>query len=157
LFPTDRPNHPAHWFLYDANARRDQASAVHVPPSFLQAVADDLNAVNPLLSWYDGFAQFTPDAPFAYIELADPGPGEEIAAVYHVGDAPVPTGRELYIQRAADATPSRISILHPLYEPLQYPLLFPHGRKLNITIRDCCAKADWKPSGHNALHPPHQF
>ena len=47
--------------------------------------------------------------------------------MYHVGDAPVPTGRELYVQRAADATPSRISILHPLYEPLQYPLLFPHG------------------------------
>jgi Helitron helicase-like domain at N-terminus len=79
------------------------------------------------LSWYDGFAQFTPHAPSAYIELADPGPGEEIAAIYHVGNAPALTGRELHIQHVADATPSQISILCPLYEPLQYPLLFPHG------------------------------
>jgi len=76
---------------------------------------------------YRNFAQFSPQSSSAYIKLADPGPGEEIAAVYRIGDAPVAAGRDLYVQRAADATPTRISILHPLYEPLQYPLLFPHG------------------------------
>jgi hypothetical protein len=98
-----------------------------IPASFHQAVAIDLNAVNPLVAYYHGFAQFAPQATSAYIRLADPGPSEEVAAVYHIGDAPVPTGRELYIKRAADTMPSRVSILHPLYEPLQYPLLFLHG------------------------------
>jgi len=39
----------------------------------------------------------------------------------------MPSPRKVYIQRASDITPARINILHPLYEPLQYLLLFPHG------------------------------
>jgi len=127
VFPTLRPNHPAHWFLYDAQAALDRAASTNIPLAIVNGVRQDLFSVNRLVSTYRNFAQFSPQSPTAYIELADPGPGEEIAALYRIGDAPVASGRDLYVQCAADVAPSRISILHPLYEPLQYPLLFPHG------------------------------
>jgi len=32
-----------------------------------------------------------------------------------------------YVQRAHDASPTPVPILNALYEPMQYPLLFPHA------------------------------
>lgn len=64
-----------------------------------------------------------------YMELMiqDAGNGHEIAALYHVGNSPMPSPRNVYIRCASDAMPLHINILNSLYEPLQYPLLFPHG------------------------------
>jgi len=66
------------------------------------------------------------------LSLADPGHGDEIAAMYAVGSAPAPSSRTLYVQCASlDNEPRAlcIPILHALYEPLEYPLLFPQGTR----------------------------
>jgi len=66
------------------------------------------------------------------LSLADPGRGDEIAALYYVGSAPAPSPRTLYVQRSREPDGPRgirIPILHALYEPLQYPLLFPSGTR----------------------------
>jgi hypothetical protein len=129
MFPTERADHPAHWFLYDATARSQKAAQQHVPQIMLECVRFDIEENNPLYHAYRSFADYRREEQHAYmeLELADAGSGHEIAALYHVGNSPMPSPRKVYIQRASDITPARINILHPLYEPLQYPLLFPHG------------------------------
>lgn len=134
IFPTSRPNHPAHWFLHDPSAGDVNANAHRLPLPIVENIRQDLLEFNPLFQIYQSFAAFEPTTPNAYLELADPGTGNEIAALLHVGNAPRPTSRQVYVMRTnpnPDPTKpdraSRISILHPLYEPLQYPILFPHG------------------------------
>jgi hypothetical protein len=93
----------------------------------VEAVRFDLEEHNRLYHIYKSFANFETEYEDAYIELADPGNGDEIAALYHVGNAPRPGPRSLYIQHASDAKAMHVPILSALYEPLQYPLLFPHA------------------------------
>ena len=129
VFSTDsnQYEHPAQWLLYDASGRSRAASSRNVPLQYVNALQDDLLEFNSLYRVYRNFAQYEPQYEDAYLELSDPGNGEEIAALYHTGNAPFATARSVYVQRAQDAAPSYIPILNPLYEPLQYPLLFPHG------------------------------
>ena len=129
VFSTDTTeyDHPAYWLLYDASGRSRAAHARNLPDHYVEAVRFDLEEHNDLYRTYRNFAQYEPDFEDAYIELSDPGSGDEIAALYHVGSAPRSNARCIYIQRASDARPSPIPICHPLYEPLQYPLLFPHA------------------------------
>jgi hypothetical protein len=79
---------------------------------------------------FQSFAAFHPAEENMYVELANPGPSAEIAALFHTGDATAVSSRALYIQCSALASPICVSILHPLYKPLQYPLLFPHGTQI---------------------------
>lgn len=60
------------------------------------------------------------------LTIEDAGNGCKIAALHHVGNSlclrlAVYTYNVLQMQRL------RINILNSLYEPLQYPFLFPHG------------------------------
>jgi hypothetical protein len=92
------------------------------------AVKLDIQQYNPLYRIYIDFITFHPEVEHAYIELTDAAPAaSEIAALYHIGNAPRPSARQLFVQRVADTTPIKVPILHPLYEPLQYPLLFPQA------------------------------
>jgi hypothetical protein len=128
--PTKRPDHPAHWFLYDAAARGPKAQGNHIPSCLMEDVRLDLEEYNHLYHAYEPFAQFEPDTEEAHIELdlANPGRSNEIAALYHVGSAlNKKTSRIVYIQRSGASTPTQIPILSPLYEPLQYPLFFLDG------------------------------
>jgi hypothetical protein len=96
----------------------------------VQAVLADLEELNPLYHVYRMFNDYHPETDNAYIKLTDSeSNGAEIAALYHVGNAPKPSARQVYVQRASDCSPSSIHILHPLYDPLQYPLLYPHATR----------------------------
>ncbi|KAF8290485.1 hypothetical protein DL93DRAFT_2092057, partial [Clavulina sp. PMI_390] len=134
LFPTDYEQQPAHWFLYDAAALTATARNRQVPLYMVDNVRTDLRNHNYLYHAYERFATYEPGQTQAHMELslADPGRGDEIAALYHLGSAPTPSPRSLYVQRSRDVDGPkglRIPILHPLYEPLQYPLLFPAGTR----------------------------
>lgn len=132
LFNTDYEDQPIHWFLYDAEALTAKAQTRDVPIYMVDNVREDLHNHNYLYHAYEGFAAYEPHEKQAHMELslANPGRGHEIAALYYVGSAPNPSPRALYVQRSRDVDgPNglRIPILHALYEPLQYPLLFPSG------------------------------
>ncbi len=52
----------------------------------------------------------------------------EIAAIIHCADSDVTGGpRTVVFWKRSELAPTFINALHPLYEPLQYPLFFPHG------------------------------
>ena len=129
IFSTDttRHEHPAQWLLYDSSRRDAAAANRKIPPFMVNTVRLDLEQYNMLYDTYRRFAEFETDMEDAYIELGDPGTGDEIAALFHLGSAPYPTPRSLYVQRAHDASPTPVPILNALYEPMQYPLLFPHA------------------------------
>jgi hypothetical protein len=55
--------------------------------NLVEPVRLDIEAYNPLLHHYHTLAQFSPQSRQVYLELADPGSGPEIAALYHVGNA----------------------------------------------------------------------
>ena len=134
VFPTEYEDQPIHWFLYDGAALSQKAHNREVPLFMVEKVQNDLHSRNYLFHAYENFARYRPHEPQAHMELslADPGHGNEVAALYHVGSAPQPSPRSLYVQRTSvDNGPKgiRIPILHPLYEPLQYPLLFPEGTR----------------------------
>ena len=129
IFPTLRTDHPTHWFLYDAAARDARVLARNIPHRISDAVRQDIEQYNPLLRHFRTFSRFRRDRDDVYLELADPGSDQDIAALLHIGDVPQPTSRAVYVQRRADAQPTRIPILHSLYEPLQYPVLYPHGSR----------------------------
>ena len=61
------------------------------------------------------------------MKILDPGATNEIAAIYNVGSGATHEPQCLYVHHWHDAIPTPVSILNPLYEPLQYPILFPHG------------------------------
>jgi hypothetical protein len=86
--PMNHPDHPAHWFLYNAFAR-----------FLIDEVCFDLQEHNKLYHAYESFSTYEPDKEDAHIELeqADPGLSNEIA-VYHLGSAPMPSARAVYIQ-----------------------------------------------------------
>ena len=95
LFPTDRADHPAHWFLYDSSARSHKAAQQHIPEVIVDDVRFDLAENNPLFHYYKSFADFRRDETHAYMELRiqDAGNGREIAALHHVGNSPMPLPR----------------------------------------------------------------
>ncbi|KAJ1530211.1 hypothetical protein ONE63_005138 [Megalurothrips usitatus] len=53
--------------------------------------------------------------------------GTEVHAVLNVGDQLPGEPRHLTVWKAGDHSPSQISVLSPLMEPFQYPLLYPEG------------------------------
>lgn len=67
-------------------------------------IREDLCEYNYLYHAYKQFAAYEPHERQAHMELslADPGRGGEIAALYHVGSAPAPSPRCLYVQRSRD-------------------------------------------------------
>jgi hypothetical protein len=62
-----------------------------VPLAIIHNVHADLEEVNPLHHAYHDFSIFVPDEDNAYLELTDPGPGGEIAVLYHISNSPYPT------------------------------------------------------------------
>jgi hypothetical protein len=134
VFPTDYEDQPVHWSLYDAGALTAKAHAHEVPLYIADTVCSDLHMHNFLYHTYEHFATFQPDENQAHMELslANPGHGDEVVALYHVGSAPRPSPHTLYVQCSCKHYEPKgvcIPIPHALYEPLQYPLLFPEGTR----------------------------
>jgi hypothetical protein len=89
VFPTDYENQPVHWFLYDAAALFNNARDCDLPTHIVELVRSDLHSHNYLYRTYQHFARFQLHLPQAHMKLslADPGHGDEIAALYAVGSA----------------------------------------------------------------------
>lgn len=130
----DHQDSAVHWLLYDGFANEcivfaDAAWASKIPLPWIEAVRQALSEHNPFACALFYLAGIDPTAcPTAHICLDPTGPGNEIAAIMNfnnttVGD--VNTRKSIVIQHSRNYQ-SILTISH-LWEPLVYPLFFPHG------------------------------
>jgi len=127
-----RPTHTnsaIRWLLYDgfvANMpHANHASAL--PPTWIPAVRDALLSINPFVSALRHFSHLNAfECPRAELILHDGG--NEIAAVISLNNTAHSEirPRHLVITRVNGHT-QRIPSISRLWEPLAYPLFFPHG------------------------------
>ena len=94
----------------------------------LDAMKQFLNAINSYVrQLYCAFHCLLDTIP-AYIKLKNSTADGEMTAIIHVANLHSIKSHSIYIYRkATGAMSEEISILSSHYEPLQYPLLFPHG------------------------------
>jgi hypothetical protein len=86
----------------------------------------DLEAHNPYVRHLRRFSCL-PDTRITALELSDFSSGGDFAAIMHGANSTTLNPRKIVIWWNRDAQPSFIPIFSRHYEPLQYPILFPHG------------------------------
>ena len=137
LYHRIRPTHQdsaVRWLLYDGFANdsipfANAAWASKVPMSWIEAVQGALSDFNPFARALLYLAGIDPmQCPTAHIHLHPTGPGNEIAAIMNfdntsLGD--VNSRNSLVVKHNGDH--QKISAISRLWEPLVYPLFFPHG------------------------------
>jgi hypothetical protein len=130
-----RPNHEnsaVRWFLYDG-FMRDKIPhpewAAIIPPAWIEAVATSLCVYNPFLQSLLHLSSLNTDqCPSAHLTIEDSGTTSEIAAVMNYANTTVADARSrniVVIRR--DGENQSIHTISRLWEPLAYPLLFPHA------------------------------
>ncbi|KIJ40641.1 hypothetical protein M422DRAFT_109402, partial [Sphaerobolus stellatus SS14] len=115
-----------HWFLYDGRERENRGQQYNLPNYWIRNVRADLMDVNPYVRHLRLFHQVNEGIPTA-IELTEASSNGDFAAVIHAGNTTNVQPRSILIWRNSDDEPSFMSIYSWHYEPLQFPLLFPHG------------------------------
>ncbi|KLO16110.1 hypothetical protein SCHPADRAFT_229625 [Schizopora paradoxa] len=120
------PDHSIHWFLYDEQHRNSRATEYEVPSHWVQAVRQDLQRVNPYVHHLRNFSNVPGDSSVA-LELQDHTATGEFAAILHTANTVDLQPRKILIWRNSKEQPTFIPITSRHYEPLQYPVLFPHG------------------------------
>jgi hypothetical protein len=67
------------------------------------------------------------DREYLALELQGPSANGDFAVLAHIANSTSFQPRSIVIWKHRDAEPEFINLLSPHYEPMQYPLLFPHG------------------------------
>ena len=126
LFDIADKSQALNWFLYDSGERDRHATKYAVPSDWSQALKDDLRTVN---RYVHDLRQFTaiPEPEPCALELSDVGQNGDFAALLHAANSTSIKPRSVVVWRNRDAEPTFMPIYSRHYEPLQYPLLFPHG------------------------------
>lgn len=122
------PNHSFHWFLYDETEREAHGREWEVEIPWTRAVKRDLDEVNPYVHQLRLFERTREDSTTA-LEIFDTSSNGDFAAVMHAANSTNIRPRSILIWRNSEERPSFVSILTRHYEPLHYPLLFPHGSR----------------------------
>lgn len=125
VLPANTPNHSIHWYLYDEQERYLSAQGLGISNEWISSVQNMLSRVNP----YVHSLRMLKDNPSntAFIELQENTSTGEVAAIMHANNIVNIQPRSIIIWRNSDIAPKFVNILSSQYEPLQYPLLFPHG------------------------------
>lgn len=126
LFDIADSLHSLHWFLYNSLEHDKKAEQFKVPSNWTRAVNDDLQVVNPYIYNLCVFHS-VPELTACALELTDVGQNSDFAAIMHAGNSTTINPRAVIIWCNRDTDPTFIPIFTCHYEPLQYPLLFPHG------------------------------
>lgn len=128
LLDVAEKGHSMHWFLYDETGRAEHAERLNVPQDVVPVVRSFLSAVNPYVRCLShAISQTNEQATPLAIELCVPPAGGELAAVINTESLRQISARKIVFFRKGDLQPRFVPILSCQYEPLQYPLLFPHG------------------------------
>jgi len=126
MFDISDNSHSLHWFLYDERERQNTANRFNVPCAWTNAVKAELYRCNPYVQHLRQFNSL-PDSATTGLELGEFSSGGDFAAIMHAANSTAIEPRNIVIWRNRDAQPTFVPILSRHYEPLQYPLLFPHG------------------------------
>ena len=130
-----RPSHEnsaVRWFLYDGfmldKVPHPQWATI-IPPAWIDAVAMSLCLYNPFLQSLSLLSSLDVNqCPSAHLTLEDSGTTSEIAAIMNYAnttEADVQSRNIILIRR--DGENQRIQTISRLWEPLAYPLFFPHA------------------------------
>jgi hypothetical protein len=126
IFDIADESHCLHWFLYDEIERKKQGHEFHVPQTWIEALKMDLQIHNPYVAHLQTFPSIE-DATPAALELCDVSANGDFAAVMHAPCSTTFKPRSILVWQNNHEEPTFIPIFSRHYEPLQYPLLFPHG------------------------------
>lgn len=130
-----RPSHcnsAVHWFLYDGFLRDKiphSEWATTIPSEWIDAMETSLLLHNPFVQSLCFLSSIDPNlCPAAHLTIKDSGPTSEIAAVMNYANTTRndAQSRSVVVVRH-DGDNQSISTISRLWEPLAYPLLFPHG------------------------------
>ncbi|KAF3405665.1 ATP-dependent DNA helicase PIF1 [Penicillium rolfsii] len=122
--------HSMHWFLFDESERDLRASDHNVPHDILYGIRDFLSLVNPYVRTLQHAVSQVRDQSVALaVELSIPPAGGELAAVITTENLRHVAPRQVVFYRRGGQQPQFVPALSCHYEPLQYPLLFPHGTR----------------------------
>jgi hypothetical protein len=130
-----RPSHcnsTMHWFLYDGflrdNIPHSEWAAV-IPPDWIGAIQNSLLQHNSFVQSLCFLSSIDPNhCPEAHLTIKDSGSTSEIVAIMNYANT---THNEARSQNMVlirhDGENQNISTISRLWEPLAYPLLFPHA------------------------------
>ncbi|EAW24643.1 uncharacterized protein NFIA_101270 [Aspergillus fischeri NRRL 181] len=126
---TDK-GHSMHWFLYDEAARAERAREQSLPEDAVNTVRQFLDRASPYVrTLRHALTQVSDEAMPLAVELSVPPTGGEIAAVINTDSLRHVNPRQVVFFGRGGLQPRFVPILSCQYEPLQYPLLFPHGTR----------------------------
>jgi hypothetical protein len=127
-------NSAVRWLLYDGNLAEStqlphQQQRMHIPAVLINAVCTALLRINPLTQALRALSAVNPTLyPSLSLVLSDSGAANEIAALisFENTTSNKVQPRRIVITRS-NGRDQYISAFSRLWEPLSYPLLFPHG------------------------------
>ncbi|KAI5981480.1 hypothetical protein EDD15DRAFT_368626 [Pisolithus albus] len=123
---TEYADHSIHWFLYDESLRSQKAVQFGAHSFVVQAIADDLRAINPYVGHLHHFRAVSRSHQ-RMLELQDFTSNSDFAAVLHASNSTTINPRSILIRRHGHQQPHFLNILSHHYESLHYVLFFPHG------------------------------
>jgi hypothetical protein len=126
IFDVSDNSQALNWFLYDSLERDRRATQYDVPAEWTRALNDDLETVNRYAHDFRRFPELSNAEPCA-LELSDVGQNGDFAVLMHAANSTSINPRSVVVWQNRDAQPTFMPIYSRHYEPLQYPLLFPHG------------------------------
>jgi len=113
---------------YDETARDRQGIEQGIPLDVIQQIRDLLESINPYVSTIRrALDQVEDDSTPVAVELQHLPAGGELAAIINTQNLSTVHPRKVVFFRSGSDAPRYVHILSRHYEPLQYPLLFPHG------------------------------
>ena len=126
IFDIADTSHSLHWFLYDSLEREEQGKKFNVPLDWTRAFEGDIQTVNPYIRSLRRLSTVADSTPCA-LELTDVGQNGDFAAIFHAANTTSIRPRTVVVWQNSNTVPTFVPIFSRHYEPLQYPLLFPHG------------------------------
>jgi PIF1-like helicase/Helitron helicase-like domain at N-terminus len=116
------------WFLFDAQGHRNHAEQYNIPVEFVSPWKTLIENVNPIVNEIKQQLNETDTQNFE-ICISQCHSSGEIAALSNPFNMNQPVGRKVVVVRndgIVAENPEFIDVLSAMYEPLQYPLLFPY-------------------------------
>ena len=114
------------WYVHDPDERMTEARSFCLRPEYVDAIQETLNRINIYARNLIALGQHPAVEENLHIQWKEES--SEIGAVFHHPDVgPAAVGRTVVFWKRSELRPTFVSSLNPLYEPLQYPLFFPHG------------------------------